>query len=111
MAERNSRNNRPWAPPAPHHSRPWADWVHHTFDHHHDMIRDLHEEVTEQGQELERRRILIEARQNSLWSKLLASAGPQLGKIVFGLLCLLITYLLTGQPPDPAAVKAVLKGP
>ena len=98
-----------WIPPPPNHSQPWADWVGHQMQSLRDQVEDVKLEQVEQAQELARRKAFIEAHSSSPLMQILSDMAPQIAKIAVGLIGLLAMWWITGQPPDSATVKTLLK--
>ena len=100
---------RPWVPPPPPHSQPWADWVTHTLSKLEHGYHETVQEVRAQNVELERRRIIMEAR----WKGTRTFFRP-LQKhgwlVMIGALYLLITYLVTGSVPNAIELIKAIKG-
>lgn len=100
-----------WTPPAPPHSQPWAGWVDHSIKLSDRRTEQLEAEVLAIGQELERRRAIIDeakqAREQSLVA-MIEPLRPHMWKLAVGFCFILYSWMSTGRLPAIQEIRSVL---
>lgn len=87
--------------PPPQHSMPWSGWVNYVLASREKRLRHLEREILAQAREMERRRILLEQRGAMVrrWTTSWLTLNLNSALVVFGVLYLILSWLITGEFP------------
>jgi len=97
--------------PPPQHSMPWSGWVNHVLVSREKRLRWLEHELREQAKEMERRREILERTRTvpSRWMIFWFRPNMNAAIIVFGLLYLTLSWLITGEFPSVDRIILLLR--